>query len=160
MTDGRDIRGGGRGHWAAAGLLAGAMAAAGCGGGQGAARPGGPPPAAVEAVTLGNAPGRADERVHRHRQVAPVDDDPAAGGGHSSGGFAVESGDRVTPGTVLFEIDAERQQAGGGDAASRCAPRGEADLGLAQAAGRSRQDAARRRRRLSQQEYDQAQPRR
>jgi RND family efflux transporter MFP subunit len=153
MTDGWDIWSGGRGQWAAAGLLAGAMAAAGCGGGQGAARPGGPPPAAVEAVTLGNAPvERTSEFIGTVKARGSTTIMPQVDGIIRR--IAVASGARVTPGTVLLEIDAERQQATVASLQSQRAAR-LADLGLA------RQQADRAKTLLdagagSQMEHDQA----
>jgi len=152
MTDGRDIRGGGRGQVAAL-WLAGAMAAAGCGGGQGAARPGGPPPAAVEAVTLGNAPvERTSEFIGTVKARGSTTIMPQVDGIIRR--IAVASGARVTPGTVLLEIDAERQQATVASLQSQRAAR-LADLGLA------RQQADRAKTLLdagagSQMEHDQA----
>jgi len=153
MTDGRDIRGGGRGHRAGVCLLAGAMAAAGCGGGQGAAQPGGPPPAAVEAVTLGNAPvERTSEFIGTVKARGSTTIMPQVDGIIRR--IAVASGARVTPGTVLLEIDAERQQATVASLQSQRAAR-LADLGLA------RQQADRAKTLLdagagSQMEHDQA----
>ena len=153
MTDGRDIRSGGRGHGTAACLLAGAMAAAGCGGGQGAARPGGPPPAAVEAVTLGNAPvERTSEFIGTVKSRRSTTIQPQVDGIIRR--IAVASGARVTPGAVLLEIDAERQQASVATLQSQRAAR-LADLGLA------KQQAERAKTLLdagagSQMEYDQA----
>ena len=81
MTDGRDIRGGGRGQVAAA--------VAGRRDGRGGLRRwprGGPAGRAAAGGGRGGDAGqrarRAHQRVHRHRQVAPIDDDPAAGGRH------------------------------------------------------------------------------
>ena len=153
MTDGRDIRGGGRGHRAGVCLLAGAMAAAGCGGGQGAAQPGGPPPAAVEAMTLGNAPvERTSEFIGTVKSRRSTTIQPQVDGIIRR--IAVASGARVTPGTVLLEIDAERQQATVASLQSQRAAR-LADLGLA------RQQADRAKTLLdagagSQMEHDQA----
>ena len=152
MTDGRDIRGGGRGHGTAVCLLAGALAAAGCGG-QGAARLGAPPPAAVEAITLGNAPvERTSEFIGTVKSRRSTTIQPQVDGIIRR--IAVASGARVTPGTVLLEIDAERQQASVAALQSQRAAR-QADLGLA------RQQAERAKTLLdagagSQQEYDQA----
>ena len=152
MTDGRDIRGGGRGQVAAL-WLAGAMAAVGCGGGQGAARPGGPPPAAGEAVTLGNAPvERTSEFIGTVKSRRSTTIQPQVDGIIRR--IAVASGARVTPGTVLLEIDAERQQATVASLQSQRAAR-LADLGLA------RQQADRAKTLLdagagSQMEHDQA----
>src|SRR5437868_15502682 len=110
MTDGRDIRDGGRGHWAVVGLLAGAITAAGCGGGHGAAQPGGPPPAAVEAVTLGNTPvERTSELIGTVKSRRSTTIQPQVDGIIRR--IAVACGARVTPGTVLLEIDAARHQA-------------------------------------------------
>jgi RND family efflux transporter MFP subunit len=152
--DGRDFRRGRRGHGAAVCLLAGAMAAAGCGGGQGAnARPGAPPPAAVEAVTLGNAPvERTSEFIGTVKSRRSTTIQPQVDGIIRR--IAVASGARVTPGTVLVEIDAERQQASVAALQSQRAAR-QADLGLA------RQQAERAKTLLeagagSQQEADQA----
>ena len=153
MTDGWDIWSGGRGYLAAAGLLARAMAAAGCGGGQGAAQPGGPPPAAVEAVTLGNAPvERTSEFIGTVKARGSTTIMPQVDGIIRR--IAVASGARVTPGTVLLEIDAERQQATVASLQSQRAAR-LADLGLA------RQQADRAKTLLdagagSQMEHDQA----
>ena len=130
MTEGRDIRGGGRGHRAAVCLLAAiaAMAAAGCGGGQ-RANAGGPPPAAVEAVTLGNAPvERTSEFIGTVKSRRSTTIQPQVDGIIRR--IAVASGARVTPGAVLLEIDAERQQASVATLQSQRAAR-LADLGLA-----------------------------
>jgi RND family efflux transporter MFP subunit len=136
-TQGRDIRSGGQGHRAAVCLLAGAMAAAGCGG-QGAARPAGPPPAAVEAVTLGNAPvERTSEFIGTVKSRRSTTIQPQVDGIIRR--IAVASGARVTPGAVLLEIDAERQQASVATLQSQRAARTLLDAGAG-----------------SQMEYDQA----
>jgi len=153
MTDRRDIRSGGRYHGTAVCLLAGAIAAAGCGGGQGAARPGGPPPAAVEAVTLGNAPvEQTSEFIGTVKSRRSTTIQPQVDGIIRK--INVASGARVAPGAVLLEIDAERQQASVAALQSQRAAR-QADLGLA------RQQADRSKTLLdagagSQMEYDQA----
>ena len=154
-TDGRGIRHGLPGYRAAACLLAGTMAAAGCGGGQGAnaARAGGPPPVAVEAVTLGNAPvERTSEFIGTVKSRRSTTIQPQVDGIIRR--IAVASGARVAPGAVLLEIDAERQQASVASLQSQRAAR-LADLGLA------KQQADRARTLLdagagSQMEYDQA----
>ena len=135
-------------------LLAAAMAAAGCGGpGANAARPGGPPPAAVEVVTLGNAPvERTSEFIGTVKSRNSTTIQPQVDGIIRR--IAVTSGARVAPGAVLVEIDGERQQASVATLQSQKAAR-QADLGLA------RQQADRSRTMLdagagSQMEYDQA----
>ena len=135
-------------------LLAAAMAAAGCGGpGADAARPGGPPPAAVEVVTLGNAPvERTSEFIGTVKSRNSTTIQPQVDGIIRR--IAVTSGARVAPGAVLVEIDGERQQASVATLQSQKAAR-QADLGLA------RQQADRSRTMLdagagSQMEYDQA----
>ena len=108
MTDGRDIRDGGRGHWAVAGLLAGAMTAVGCGGGQGAAQPGGPPPAAVEAVTLGNAPvERTSEFIATVKSRRSTTIQPQVDGRVTK--IFVKSGDNVRAGTVLWPATVDQE---------------------------------------------------
>ena len=147
MTDGRDIRGGGRGHRAAA-VPAGRSD--GRGGlrrrADGRTRAGRRRPP-VEAVTLGNAPVERTERVHRHRQVAPVDDDPAAGRRH----HPADRGRVGRPRDARHGAARDRRRAAaglGGDAAV-AARRATRRPRSGQAAGRARQDAARRRRRLT-----------
>ena len=157
MTAGQRSRGSRRGGDAAACLLAGMMAAlaAGCGGGQTPGGPAGgaPPPAAVEAVTLGNAPvERTSEFVGTVKSRRSTTIQPQVDGIIRR--INVTSGARVAPGTVLVEIDAERQQASVAALQSQRAAR-QADLGLA------RQQAERAKTLLdagagSQQEYDQA----
>jgi RND family efflux transporter MFP subunit len=135
-------------------LLAAAMAAAGCGRpGADAARSGGPPPAAVEVVTLGNAPvERTSEFIGTVKSRNSTTIQPQVDGIIRR--IAVTSGARVAPGAVLVEIDGERQQASVATLQSQKAAR-QADLGLA------RQQADRSRTMLdagagSQMEYDQA----
>jgi len=110
MTDRRDIRSGGRYHGTAVCLLAGAIAAAGCGGGQGAARPGGPPPAAVEAVTLGNAPvEQTSEFIGTVKSRRSTTIQPQVEGFVTK--IFAKSGDRVAAGAPLMEIDPRKQAA-------------------------------------------------
>jgi RND family efflux transporter MFP subunit len=157
MTAGQRSRGRRRGGDAAVCLLAGVMAvlAAGCGGGQAAGGPGrgALPPTPVEAVTLGNAPvERTSEFVGTVKSRRSTTIQPQVDGIIRR--INVTSGVRVAPGTVLVEIDAERQQASVAALQSQRAAR-QADLGLA------RQQADRAKTLLdagagSQQEYDQA----
>ncbi|HEY8550112.1 MAG TPA: efflux RND transporter periplasmic adaptor subunit [Vicinamibacterales bacterium] len=138
----------------AAVLLAVAMAA--CGRGQ-ANTPGpgagGPPAMAVEAVTLEEKPvERTSEFVGTIRSRRSTTIQPQVDGLITR--IAVRSGDRVKPGTVLMEIDAQQQQASVASLESQRAARA-ADLGFA------RQQAERMKTLLaagaaSQQEYDQA----
>jgi RND family efflux transporter MFP subunit len=147
----RDAWGGQAVSW----LLAGAVVATGCGGGQASGGPAGgaPPPAAVETVTLGNAPvERTSEFVGTVKSRRSTTIQPQVDGIIRR--INVTSGARVAPGTVLIEIDAERQQASVAALQSQRAAR-QADLGLA------RQQAERAKTLLdagagSQQEYDQA----
>src|SRR5690242_9122259 len=138
-------------------LIAAAAAACG-GGGQAPAGPGGPggpgaPPAQVETVTLGQRPvERTSEFVGTVKSRRSTTIQPQVDGILRK--IAVRSGARVAPGAVLFEIDAERQQA---SVAALQSQRGArlAELGLAQ------QQAERAKTLLaagagSQQEYDQA----
>jgi RND family efflux transporter MFP subunit len=156
MTVERVSRRGARIGGAAACLLAVMAAATGCGGGQGpanAAGPAGLPPAAVEAVTLGNAPvERTSEFVGTVKSRRSTTIQPQVDGIIRR--IAVTSGARVAPGAVLVEIDAERQQATVATLQSQKAAR-QADFGLA------KQQADRAKTLLdagagSQQEYDQA----
>jgi RND family efflux transporter MFP subunit len=132
-----------------------AVLAVGCGGGQAAGGPAGgaPPPATVEAVTLGNAPvERTSEFVGTVKSRRSTTIQPQVDGIIRR--INVTSGARVAPGAVLVEIDAERQQASVAALQSQRAAR-QADLGLA------RQQAERAKTLLdagagSQQEYDQA----
>src|SRR4051812_36866530 len=99
MTDGRDIGRGGHIYRTAMCVLAGTLAAAGCGGGSGAnaAKPTGPPPAAVEAVTLGNAPvERTGEFIGTVKSRRSTTIQPQVDGIIRR--IAVASGARVAPG--------------------------------------------------------------
>jgi RND family efflux transporter MFP subunit len=153
MTEGRGSRSGWGG--AVAWLLAGTVAATGCGGGQAPGGPAGgaPPPTAVEAVTLGNAPvERTSEFVGTVKSRRSTTIQPQVDGIIRR--INVASGARVAPGAVLVEIDAERQQASVAALRSQRAAR-QADLGLA------KQQSDRAKTLLdagagSQQEYDQA----
>jgi RND family efflux transporter MFP subunit len=131
-----------------------AVAIEGCGGGQAPAGAGGaPPPTAVEAVTLGNAPvERTSEFVGTVKSRRSTTIQPQVDGIIRR--IAVVSGARVAPGAVLVEIDAERQQASVAALQSQRAAR-QADFGLA------KQQADRAKTLLdagagSQMEYDQA----
>lgn len=141
-------------HGAVAWLLAGMLAVAieGCGGGQAPAGAA-PPPTAVEAVTLGNAPvERTSEFVGTVKSRRSTTIQPQVDGLIRR--IAVVSGARVAPGAVLVEIDAERQQASVAALQSQRAAR-QADFGLAtQQADRAKTllDAGAG----SQMEYDQA----
>ena len=153
ITDGRDVRHAGwRRLTAATFLLAGTVAAGGCGG-PGPAAAGPPPPTPVEAVTLSNAPvERTGEFVGTVKSRRSTTIQPQVDGIIRR--IAVVSGARVAAGAVLVEIDAERQQASVAALQSQRAAR-QADLGLAQ------QQADRAKTLLdagagSQQEYDQA----
>jgi RND family efflux transporter MFP subunit len=143
-------------------LIAGMAGAAACGQGEapaagrgGAGGPGGPggPPVAVETLTLGARPvERTSEFVGTVKSRRSTTIQPQVDGILRR--IAVASGARVSPGTVLFEIDAERQQASVAALQSQRAAR-QADLGLA------RQQAERAKTLLdagagSQQEYEQA----
>jgi RND family efflux transporter MFP subunit len=138
--------------------LVAAAATVACGGGGQAAGPGGPggpgaPPAQVETVTLGARPvERTSEFVGTVKSRRSTTIQPQVDGILRR--IAVTSGARVAPGAVLFEIDAERQQAA---VAALQSQRGArlAELGLAQ------QQAERAKTLLaagagSQQEFDQA----
>jgi RND family efflux transporter MFP subunit len=149
------MRLGGRSGGTAACLLAGvvAAAAAGCGGRQEGAAGAAPPPTPVETVTLGTSPvERTSEFVGTVKSRRSTTIQPQVDGIIRR--ILVTSGARVAPGTVLVEIDAERQQASVGALQSQRAAR-QADLGLA------RQQAERAKTLLeagagSQMEFDQA----
>ena len=156
MTDRGDARHGRRGAWVAAAVVVlASLGAARCGGGT-PARAGGPPPAAVEAITLEATPvERTSEFVGTVKSRASTTIQPQVEGIITR--ILVTSGDRVKPGDVLMEIDAERQQAAVARLESVRAAR-QADARLA------RQQAERAKTLLdagagSQQEYDQARPR-
>lgn len=133
-------------------LATGVIGAARCGGQAPAAQ--GPPPAMpVETVVLTAAPvERTSEFVGTIKSRSSTTVQPQVEGIITR--IAVASGARVTPGQVLMEIDAQRQQALVATLESQRAAR-EAELGLA------RQQADRARTLLeagagSQMEYDQA----
>jgi RND family efflux transporter MFP subunit len=133
----------------------GSCAAARCGGGTAPAggRPTGFPPAAVEAITLTNAPvEHTSEFVGTVKSRASTTIQPQVEGLITK--ITVASGARVKPGDVLMEIDADRQQATVASLQGERAAR-QATLGLA------KQQADRAKTLLdagagSQQEYDQA----
>lgn len=157
MTGKRDRRQGRRERAAAlAAIIAIGWTTVACGGGQqpanAAGRPG-PPPAAVEVITLGATPvERTSDFVGVVKSRASTTIQPQVEGFVRK--INVASGARVGPGAVLMEIDAERQQASVATLQSERAAR-QAALGLA------RQQADRAKTLLdagagSQQEFDQA----
>jgi len=128
------------------------LGAARCGG-QAPAAAGPPPAMPVETIVLGSAPvERTSEFVGTVKSRSSTTVQPQVEGIITR--IAVASGARVTPGQVLMEIDAQRQQALVSTLESQRAAR-EAELALA------RQQADRAKTLLdagagSQQEYDQA----
>jgi RND family efflux transporter MFP subunit len=142
---------------AAAAITAGAVVAGACGGSSGGAgagaAAGGPPPTAVEAVTLATKPVERTGNfvgVVRSRRTTTLQ--PQVEGFVTA--IHVKSGERVRPGAVLMQIDAEPQQALVAGLESQRAAR-EADLAFV------RQQAERIKTLLaagaaSQQEHDQS----
>jgi RND family efflux transporter MFP subunit len=128
-------------------------AAGGAAGPGGPGGPGGMPAMGVEVITLEQKPvERTTEFVGTVKSRRSTTINPQVEGLITR--IAVRSGDRVTPGRVLMEIDAEQQQASVGALESQRAAR-EAELAFA------RQQAERLRTLLeagaaSQQEFDQA----
>jgi multidrug efflux pump subunit AcrA (membrane-fusion protein) len=129
-TDGRGARRGRRslGTLSAALLALGVLSAARCGG-QAPAAAGPPPALPVEAIVLGNAPvERTSEFIGTVKSRSSTTVQPQVEGIITR--IAVASGARVSPGQVLIEIDAQRQQALVSTLESQRAAR-EAELGLA-----------------------------
>lgn len=153
-TDRRDARRARRGgRTLSLALLAMSVIGAARCGGQAPAAQGPPPAMPVEAIVLGASPvERTSEFVGTVKSRSSTTVQPQVEGIITR--IAVASGARVTPGQVLMEIDAQRQQALVATLESQRAAR-EAELGLA------RQQADRARTLLeagagSQMEYDQA----